>query len=217
MIKKENTRKEIIEALNWRYATKIFDKNKKIEKEDIYAILESARLSPSSLGLEMWKFLVIEDPEIRKRIREYSFDQSKMTDASHLILITCRTDIEENILNERLERMSKIQNKKIEELDGFKKMVSSTIESKAKNNTLESWVNAQSYIPLGIMTETAALLQIDSCPIEGFINEKIDELLNLKEKNLKSVSMLALGYRGDDLEEKRVKVRRNFNEVIEII
>lgn len=209
-------REEILKALNWRYATKIFNKDKKVSDEDIHTILESARLSPSSNGIEMWKFIVIENKEIRNKLRTVSYNQPKVTDASHLIVITYRNDVE-NLTRERLERTAKIQNQDINELGGLKTMLDNGVTNKIADGTIEYWIKAQAYIPLGIMVETASLLQIDNCAMEGFQNEKVDEILGLKEKNLKSVTMLALGYRGEDLVALKPKVRREFNEVIEFI
>ncbi len=209
-------REQITTALNWRYATKVFDKNKKINEEDLYTILESARLSPSSIGIEAWKFLVIKDENIRAQIFEAS-KQPKVLDASHLIIITYRTDVAENITKERLERTAETQKQKIEELAGLKKMLEDGINQKIQNKDLESWVRAQAYIPLGIMIETSSLLGIDNGPMEGFDARKVDEILGLKEKNLKSVTMLALGYRGEDPASTRPKVRRDFKDVIEFI
>lgn len=217
MIQDYTTNEQILKALNWRYATKVFDKNKKVTDKDIHTILESARLSPSSVGSEMWKFFVIENEETRKKLREASFDQPKVTDASHLVIITYRTDVEENMTKERLERTAKIQNQKIEELGGLNKMLLGGLNNKLKDGSLESWARAQSYIPLGIMILTASLLGIDNGPMEGFQSEKVDEILGLKEKNLKSVTMLALGYRGDDLASTRPKVRRDFEEVVDFV
>lgn len=210
-------KQKIIEALNWRYATKIFDSSKKVSEEDIYTILESARLSPSSDGIEMWKFIVVKNKDIRIKLREVGFDQPKITDASHLIVITYRTDSVESLSKERIERTAKIQKDDPSQLVEFKTRLDNTVAQKEKAGTLESWVKAQSYIPLGIMIETAALLGIDGGPMEGFQPEKVDEVLNLKDKNLKSVTMLALGYRGDDPASKRPKVRRDFNDVVEEI
>lgn len=213
---KQETKDQIIKALNWRYATKIFDKSKKIDEENLHTILESARLSPSSIGIEAWKFLVIKDENVRAKIFEAS-KQPKVLDASHLIIITYRTDVIENIIKERLERTAKIQNQKVEELAGLRKMLEDGINQKLQNNELEYWIRAQTYIPLGIMIETASLLEIDNGPMEGFDASKVDEILNLKEKNLKSITMLALGYRGQDPASTRSKVRRDFNDVIEFI
>ncbi|HEY4478083.1 MAG TPA: NAD(P)H-dependent oxidoreductase [Candidatus Paceibacterota bacterium] len=206
-------REEILTTLNWRYATQVFDPSKKVSEEDIHTILESARLSPSPFGIEPWKFFVIKNPELRARVGK----QPKMTEASHLILITYRTDVKENITRERLERTAKIQNQKIEELDGLKKSIESTIAKKDSEGSLESWVRSQSYIPLGMMIETASLLGIDNGPMEGFDPVAVDELLGLKDKNLKSLTMLALGYRGTDPASLRPKVRREFDEVVEVL
>lgn len=209
-------REQVMNALNWRYATKVFDRNKKVNEEDLHTILESARLSPSSLGIEAWKFLIIENESARAQIFEAS-KQPKVLDASHLIVIAYRTDVIENITKERLERTAKTQNQKIEELSGLKNMIENGINEKTENQTLESWIRAQTYIPLGIMIQTASLLGIDNGPMEGFDAKKVDEILSLKEKNLKSITMLALGYRGEDPASQRPKVRREFNEVVEFI
>jgi nitroreductase len=96
-------------------------------------------------------------------------------------------------------------------------MIDGAVTQKTADGSLESWVKAQAYIPLGIMLETAALLGLDSCPMEGFSPEKFDEILNLKEKNLKSAAILAVGYRGDDATSTRPKVRRTYDEVVEVI
>ena len=211
------TREEILKALNWRYATKVFDKNKKVSEEDMHTILESARLSPSSNGIEMWKFIVVENEEIRAKLRAVGYDQSKITDASHLIVVAYRTDAEENLSQERIERVAKIQNQDITELTGNKNSLDNSVTKKAQNGTLEAWIKAQAYIPLGLMMETAALLHIDNCAMEGFQPDKVDEILNLKNENLKSTTMLALGYRGEDDFAKKPKVRRAFDEVVKFI
>lgn len=208
---------EIIKALNWRYATKIFNPSKIVSDEDLNTILESARLSPSSNGVEMWKFLVIKNKEIREKLRAVSYDQPKVTDASHLIVITYRTDSSENLVKERIERTAKIQNDDPSQLTGLKTMLDGSVAQKINDGSLECWVRAQSYIPLGIMIETAALLGVDAGPMEGFQPNEVDEVLGLKEKNLKSITMLALGYRGDDPAGLRPKIRREFNEVVEFI
>jgi nitroreductase len=208
---------EILKALNWRYATKIYDSSKTVSEEDLHTILESARLSPSSNGVEMWKFIVVENKEIRSKLREAGYGQPKITDASRLIVITYRTDSAGNLTKERIERTAKIQNEKPSDLEGLKTMLDGSVAQKIKDGSLECWVKAQAYIPLGIMIETAALLGIDGGPMEGFQPEKVDDILNLKEKNLKSVTMLALGYRGEDPASSRPKVRREFDEVVEFV
>lgn len=209
--------KEIIKSLKWRYATKIFDSNKMVSNENLNTILESARLSPSSIGAEMWKFIVVTDKKIRIEIDKASYNQPQIMSASHLIILAYRTDIVENLVKERLERTAKIQKVGELTLTGLKTMLENTILNKKTNGTLETWIKSQIYIPLGIMIETASLLEIDNCPMEGFKSDEIDEILKLKQKNLKSITILALGYRGDDPTSKRPKVRRDFNDVVEFI
>lgn len=207
---------QIIEALKNRYATKVFDTNKKVSESDLQTILESARLAPSSFGIEAWKFLVVNNPEIRAQLRAAGYDQSKFTDASHLIVLARRTD-SENISNELIERTAAAQGKTAEDLAGLKQMVDGSIAFKTGTNTFDSWTAAQTYIALGIMVETAALMGIDSCPMEGFDAQKIDEILGLTDKKLATVTILALGYRGDDAYATLPKTRRNFDEVVEVI
>ncbi len=207
---------DIIKSLNWRYATKTFDSNKKVSESDINTILESARLTPSSYGLEAWKFLVVTNPNIKTELRKASYDQTKVTDASHIIVVTRRTDIT-NLIPELVARISKNLNKEERELSGLKEMVSGTMSFHEKNKNLDSWLSAQTYIALGFMMETAALLEIDTCPMEGFDPNAVNNILGLKDKNLSVVSMLAIGYRGDDVFASNKKTRRNLEEVVEYI
>jgi nitroreductase len=216
-MKKDEVRKKIIDSLNWRYATKVFNSEKIISDEDINAVLESARLSPSSIGMEMWKFIVVKNKDIRAQLKEAGYNQPQISDASHLIVITYRTDSADNLTKERLERTAKVHKDGQGNLEGLKSMLENAITQKLADGTLDSWIKSQAYIPLGMMLETAALLDIDTCPMEGFQADKVDEILNLKEKNLKSVTMLTLGYRGADKTVEYPKVRRDFNDVIEFI
>lgn len=208
-------KQKIIDALNWRYAVKVFDSAKKVSDEDLHTILESGRLSPSSIGLEAWEFIVVNNPELRKELRVASYDQTKVTDASHLIVIARRTD-NKDLPSELVSRTAKTQGKSEEDLAGLKEMAENGVSSRDEN-LVNAWLTAQTYIPLGIMMETAALLDIDTCPMEGFDYDKVNEILKLKDKNLTAASMLAVGYRGDDPYAARPKTRRSFDEVVETI
>lgn len=206
----------ILKALKWRYAVKIFDPAKKITKEELNTVLESGRLSPSSLGVEPWKFLVIENPELRAKLREASYGQPKVTDAAYLIVIARRTDVRENIARELIERTAAVQNVEHNQLSGLREMVEGGIEQRTEEE-VDSWIKSQTYIPLGMMVETAAMIGVDAGPMEGFNAAEVDKILGLKEKNLASTTMLALGHRGDDPAAKRPKVRRPFDEVVEFM
>ncbi len=207
---------EIITALKWRYATKVFDPLKKVSDEDIHTILESARLAPSSTGIEPWKFLVVLNADLRKKMREAGYGQPKITDASHLVVIARRTDAAA-LPGELIERAAKIEGKTPEELAGLRKMAEGAIASRSDKNMLNEYLARQTYIPLGTMVETAALLGVDNCPMEGFDPEQIAQILGLSAKNLYPVAMIAFGYRGDDAFAKLPKVRRSFDEVVEFI
>lgn len=204
-------KEKIIEALKKRYAVKTFDKNKKVSEEDLKTILESGRLAPSSLGIEPWKFLVVENEQLREKLRIASRDQTKVTDASHIIVVAYRTDAKQ-LVSELIERTAKIRKQNEEELAPLKKRYENMME---KIEML--WIKSQTYIPLGIMVETASLLGIDNCPMEGFDRAQVDSILGLSEKNLSVATILAIGYRGDDAYAKLAKVRRDYDEVVEII
>lgn len=205
---------DILKALNWRYATKVFDATKKIPAEDLNIILESGRLAPSSFGLEPWKFLVIENPELRGKLRAVSYGQSGVTDASHVVVITTRTDMREKGVADLIERMAKSGSKPAEEFATYQGMIEGSMKGQS-DEEINTWMANQVYIALGMMMETAALLGVDACPMEGFESEKVDELLGLKAKNLTSTVMIALGYRGDDKYAAGVKVRMTSEEAIE--
>lgn len=207
---------KIIEALKWRYATKVFDPNKRVSDEDFKTILESARFAPSSLGIEAWKFLVIENPEVRSKLRAVGYDQPKITDASHLVVIARRTDVRESITKELIDRTAKQQGVEASKLEGLEQMVKGAIASRS-DAELDAWVRSQAYIPLGIMVETAALLGVDAGPMEGFMPPEVDKILGLSQKHLASTTMIAFGYRGEDPAAKRPKVRRAFEEVVEVV
>lgn len=205
----------IISAMNWRYAGKIFDPAKKITAEQLHTILEAGRLSPSAYGVESWQFLIINNTELRQKLRAVSYDQSKVTDASHLVVIAARTD-GENVANELVTRTAKVQGKTTEDLKGLSDMVHGFLERQTEEGA-KSWLRSQSYIPLGVMIEAAALIGVDSGPMEGFDADKVDELLGLKEKNLHATTMLALGFRGDDAYAKLPKTRKSYEEVVTIL
>jgi nitroreductase len=209
------THEEIILALQKRCAVKVFDPSKKVDDKDLKIILESGRLSPSSFGFEPWKFIVVTNPDVRAKLRTAGYDQTKITDASHLIVIAYRTDAD-TLVSELIVRTAAAQGKKKEDLADFEKMAVGATSSK-QGDARENWLKSQAYIPLGIMIETAALLGIDTCPMEGFDPKQINTILNLKEKNLCAATMLAVGYRGNDPYAAMPKVRRSYDEVVEVI
>lgn len=209
------TTTRIIDSLTWRRATQKFDTTKKVTGEDLKTILQSANLSPSSYGLEPWKFIVVTDEAIRTQLRAAGYDQPKITEASHLIVIARRTD-GETVSSELLSRTAASQGKTVEDLSGLKHMLNGAFANKTEGQARDGWFASQTYIALGIMIETASLLGIDNGPMEGFDAAKVGEILGLPEKNLFAVSMLALGYRAHD-EQLNPKVRREYTDVVEFV
>jgi nitroreductase len=206
---------KIIEALTWRRPTRAFDTAKKVSDTDLKTILESAQLSPSSYGLEPWKFFVVTDMEVRKKLRAAGYDQPKITDASHLIVLAHRTD-GETVVSELLARQAAMQNKTKDDLAGFKQMLDGALSHKEAGVVRDNWFKAQTYIALGAMITSASLLEIDNGPMEGFDTNAVNDILGLSSKNLSAATMLTLGYR-DASDQQTPKVRRDYADVVEFI
>lgn len=204
---------KILKALKWRYAVKEFDTQKKVSDEDFNTILESARLAPSSLGLEAWKFVVVRNSQLRKRLFDEASPQAKVIEASHFVVIARRTDVRKNITAERLTRTAEASGTSVESLGGLKDMINGFIKG-LDDRQLDAWTTNQAYIPLGMMLETAALLGVDAGPMEGFNKEGFDKILGLTDHNLASVVAIGFGYRGDDPAAERPKVRRSLKDVV---
>lgn len=205
--------KTIINALNWRYAVQKFNPNKKVDAKDIDTILEAARLAPSSFGTEPWQFIVVENEKIRKRLFEEASPQAKVIDAPYFVVIASRKGKKEQIASERVDRTAKITGAPKEKLEGLHSTIAGFVGS-LSDSDFSTWAENQTYIALGVMVEAAALLGIDSGPMTGFDHDKFDEILGLSQKNLRSVSAIAFGYRGDDPAAERPKVRRSFDDVV---
>ncbi|BDD04661.1 NAD(P)H-dependent oxidoreductase [Aureibacter tunicatorum] len=207
---------KIIESLKWRYAVKKFS-DKKLTEEKLEVLIESLRLTPSAYGLQGWKFLIIENKEIREQLVEPAFNQRQVLEASHLIVM-CTVD---NYGHEHVESfMSEVadaRNVSIDSLEGYSNMIKGTINNHS-DESKETWLSKQLYIALGNLLTTCAIEEVDSCPMEGFIKEKYDDILNLKEKGLKSQLIVPIGYRAeDDPYASLKKVRKNQEDVIEWI
>ena len=148
-------------------------------------------------------------------MRVAGYDQTKITDASHLIVVAYRTDAD-TLVSELIARTATAHGKSEEELGGLEKMVGGSIRGR-QEGARDAWLKAQVYIPFGVMMLTAALLGVDTCPMKGFNPDQIDAILGLRKKNLRAATMLAVGYRGDDAYAAKPKVRRPYDEAVEVI
>ncbi len=204
----------VVESLNWRYATKKFDPEKKLTEEDLNFVLEVLRLSPSSQGLQAWKFIVVENKDLREKIKIASHEQPQVTDASHLIVLCSRVSVDEAYVDKYLERVMEVRGVALESLQGYKKSILNTINSKDEKG-LKEWLVRQVYIALGVLVASCAVKNIDSCPMEGFAKDKVDEILGLEKLGLCSVVLCPVGYRAEDDDfSKRKKVRFVKEDVI---
>jgi nitroreductase len=185
---------DLLAALRFRYATKAFDPARKIPAETWNAIEKSLVLTPSSFGLQPWKFLVIDAAEIREKLKAASWNQPQLTDASHLVVLTARTDLAQADIDSWVARLSEVQGTPLEALAGLSGMISS-FSSAMTPAEKQAWNTRQVYIALGQLMTSAAVLGIDSCPLEGISPADYDTILGLPGTGYATAVACALGYR----------------------
>jgi len=209
---------DLIEILNWRYATKQFDPTKKIPS-DVWEALEDALvLSPSSYGLQPWQFFVITDPSVKAALRPYSWDQSQVTDCSHHVVFASRNVIDEAFVDKYIDRIAEVRGVTPESMKFYKEMMSSDILNGPRSKWVQKWAARQVYIALGNFMTSAALLGVDTCPMEGMDPAKYDEILDLPAKGFSSVVACPAGYRAEtDKYSSLPKVRFDKTDLIQYI
>ncbi len=206
--------KNIIEALNWRYATKVFDPQKKLTSAQLDTLLEATRLSASSYGLQPWKFIVVTNPAIRTKLREAAYNQPQLTDASHVVVFTVKKNIDAALVDEYIASIAATRKMKVEDLKGFADTMKGSIAGRTPEQAKE-WASRQVYIALGTLLSAAATEQIDACPMEGFDPKKFDEILGLDTYGVESRAIVTLGFRSEgDTLPKMAKVRFPKSEVV---
>lgn len=191
-------REQLIGQLNWRYATKQFDSTRKIPAEDLETLITAATLSPSSLGLQLWKFAVVENAEVREKLKAASYGQPQITDASQIIVFAAKKDITEEDIDAHLRNIAEAQGIAFENLAPLREMaVGSTIHAKTPEERTQ-WAKRQVFLPLGVVLTSAALMEIDACPMEGFDPAAYDEILGLDKLGYGAVAVAAIGYRSSE-------------------
>lgn len=185
---------ELLKNLYFRYATKVFDPTQKITTETWSALETALILTPSSFGLQPWKFIVVESPEIREKLKAASWGQGQVTDASHLIVFTARTDLSQQDIDKWIIRLSEIQGTSIENLAGYAGMISS-FSGNMSQSEKQAWNTRQVYIALGQLMTAAAVMGIDTCPLEGISASDYNDVLDLKDSGYTTAVACALGYR----------------------
>lgn len=204
----------IVTKMNWRAAVKAFDLVKKVSDEDFAAIVEAARLSPSSLGLQPWKFVVVKNPEVRAKLREAGYGQPQFTEASHVIVFASKIDLPLTYVDQYIQDIATTRDVDLSTLDSFKQMILGSVAGKSPQE-IEQWNARQVYVPLGVVLAASAFAGVDACPMEGFDAVKFDEILGLDKLGFKSRAVCAIGYRADsDWASKVKKVRFSKEEII---
>lgn len=207
----------IISDLNWRYAVKKYDSSKKISEENITILKEAIRLSPSSVGLQGYVVLDVQNPETRQKLKEASHNQTQVSDASHFFVFCYPKEIQENYLDKMMSHISEIRNQSIESLSGYKNMIYHLTQNQSEDKK-NQWLTNQAYIALGNLLQSAAHLKIDATPMEGFNYEKYEEILQLDKKGLKVAVACALGYRSEEDKYQHLKkYRKPISDLFQVI
>ena len=199
----------LLEKLNWRYATKKMDPSKTVPEDKVERIVEAARLAPTSSGLQPFEVFVVTNPEVRAKIREIAWNQAQVTDGSHLLVFAAWDNYTAERINEMFDLVNEERNFTNEGWENYRQMLLNTYPARDAQVNFEHAAR-QAYIAFGLSIAQAAFEGVDATPMEGFDPAKLDEILGLREKGLRSVTILPLGYRqaeGDWLVNLK-KVRR---------
>jgi nitroreductase len=207
---------DLIKALNWRYATKRFDAGRKISPELWRTLEEALVLTPSSLGLQPWKFLVVTDPAVKARLRAVSWGQPQVEECSHLVVFTARRTMQIEDITRLIDRISEVRGVSAESLAGYRDMMEGSVLKGPLAAEVEQWTAKQVYIALGNFMACAAVLGVDTCPMEGLEPPKYDQILGLEGTGYRTLAICPAGYRApDDAYAALTKVRFPLEQVIQ--
>ena len=209
-----NKKDEFLKIMDFRHACKLFDETKKISDEDMHYILEVGRKSPSSFGMEAWKFLVITNDELREKLRPFCWNQPQITTCSHLVIVLAGIEtlkVESGVVRSQLMRRDMPQ----EKLDSFIELYASHLGDVLNDDDkIYQWSARQTYIAAANMMNAAASIEIDTCPIEGFEKENVEKVLELDTSKFQVAMILPFGYR---INEQSKQLRSSFESVVEFI
>lgn len=204
---------KLIDNLNWRYATKMFNPEKKITTQNIEWLKEVIRLSVSSYGLQLYKVLIIEDKETRNELRKASWDQPQITDASHLFVFCNNTQDYDRHVDQYIKRIIQTQGAEPGKIMKYGSFIKNSIKSMPVDER-KSWSEKQTYLALNNLLIGCAELKIDACPMEGFDQQVYNSILGLDEMGLSASVIAAVGYRcSGDITQTRKKVRKSKEEL----
>jgi nitroreductase len=209
------TGESVVERLAWRYAVKKFDPARKIAPPDWDALERALLLTPSSFGLQPWRFVVVADPAVREKLVAASWNQRQVVDASHVVVFAIQKDVGPTHVDAFVRRTAEVRGVPVESLDGYRKMMLGFLARPKPEFDVNAWAALQVYIALGSFMTAAAVMGIDTCPMEGIVPSQYDGILGFAEKGLATTVVCCAGYRAaDDRYATAQKVRFERGDVI---
>jgi nitroreductase len=204
----------LLTAQNWRYATKQFDPSKQIPADVWSALEQTLVLTPSSFGLQPWRFMIVDDPALRATLRTHSWGQPQITDAAKMVVFASRKTLDADDITRFIERIAAVRGTTVESLKGYHDIMNGALLPRPAE-ALDTWAVKQTYLAFGNLMTSAALLGVDTCPIEGLDPAKYDEILGLPALGYATQAVCVLGYRAEtDKYATAPKVRFPATEVI---
>lgn len=204
----------IIKALNWRYATKKFDPARKVSDADLKILMESVLLAPTSFGLQPFRLLNVTDPAQRAQLVAASWGQHQVQDASHLFVFATLTTMDEAYVDRFIDSTCRARGVGKDKLESYTNMMKGFLQGLSEEE-LRHWASKQAYIAAGFLMETAALMQIDTCPMGGFDAKQYDSILGLGKRGLSAALVMPVGYRSaEDPLARTAKVRLPAEEMV---
>ncbi len=206
----------LLQQLNWRYATKKFDTTRKISAADWAVIEEALVLSPSSYGLQPWKFIVVTDAALKAKLRPATWNQAQVEDCSHYVILTAKEDIDEAYIDTFVARIAEVRGVTVESLAGYRGYMVGDLVKGPRHAVIAEWSARQAYIALGNLMTSAAVLGVDACPFEGLEPDKYDAILGLAGTGYHTICACPMGYRAaEDKYASVPKVRFSTEAVVE--
>lgn len=206
----------ILAVLNERYATKQFDPTRKISDEDWQVLAETLRLSPSSYGLQPWKFIVVKNPAVRKELRAVSWNQGQVEDASHFVVFTTLKKVDASYVRAYIESIANTRGTTVEALKGYEDMMLGGVVDSQMNHL--AWTQKQSYIAMGFLGLAAPLMGIDTVMLEGLSPAEYDRILGIQDSPYTTVAAVALGYRSEaDVYAQAPKSRFALSDILTVV
>jgi nitroreductase len=206
---------QLVESLEWRYATKVFDRTKKIDEKTWDALEKALVLTPSSYGAMPYKFFVIQDQDLKDQLTVASYGQKQVSDCSHHVVFVAKEKMDAEHLRKYINQMAQVRGVNASELEGFEKMMISQLVDKMSAEQSFKWASNQTYIALGNFMTAAAVLGVDACPFEGINPAKYDEILGLSGTGWRTVCACPTGFRAEgDKYASAKKVRFDSKDLI---